>query len=327
MRFTLRQLIYFVAAGETGGVTLAAERVMISPPSISAAIAQLEAEFGIQLFIRHHAQGLSLTPAGERFLAETKALLRQAEDLYDFADTVTSAVTGTLHVGVFRTYAPLFIPEVCKSFLEKYPRTDFHISESSEAGLLEKLHRAEISMAITYSINLTNDIAFEPLAQMPTYVLLPADHPRAKEPSIPLASMIEEPFILLDLPLSREYFLSMFERQNLTPKIVARSEYPEMVRSYIGSGFGYSLFTSRPVNKSSLNGKPLAYVPLADDFPPLTLGIATLKGLRKTRVSQAFEDHCRSLISTAAIPGMADIEPVSDTREPVPEKVGPNVRK
>ena len=53
MRFTLRQLSYFVAVGEAGGVARAAERINVSSPSISAAISQLEEEFGIQLFIRH----------------------------------------------------------------------------------------------------------------------------------------------------------------------------------------------------------------------------------------------------------------------------------
>jgi len=62
MIFTLKQLEYFVAAGERGSITFAAEKVNISQPSISAAITHLEAEFGVQLFIRHHAQGLSLTP-------------------------------------------------------------------------------------------------------------------------------------------------------------------------------------------------------------------------------------------------------------------------
>ena len=57
MNFTLKHLRYFVAAGETGSVTKAAEAVHVSQPSISAAIAHLEAVFGLQLFIRHHAQG------------------------------------------------------------------------------------------------------------------------------------------------------------------------------------------------------------------------------------------------------------------------------
>ena len=82
MRFTLRHLEYFVAAGETGSVTLASERINISQPSISTAISHLETELGVQLFVRHHAQGLSLTPAGHRLLREAKGLLDQAHNLY-----------------------------------------------------------------------------------------------------------------------------------------------------------------------------------------------------------------------------------------------------
>ena len=49
-RFTLRQLDYLVAVGEAGSIAGAAERLNVSSPSISAAIAQLEAEFGLPLF-------------------------------------------------------------------------------------------------------------------------------------------------------------------------------------------------------------------------------------------------------------------------------------
>ena len=59
MRFTLKQIAYFVATAETGSITQASERVNISQPSISSAITALEEAYGIQLFIRHHAQGLS----------------------------------------------------------------------------------------------------------------------------------------------------------------------------------------------------------------------------------------------------------------------------
>ena len=58
MRYTLRQIEYFIATAETGSITLASERVNISQPSISTAIAHLEEELGTQLFVRRHAQGM-----------------------------------------------------------------------------------------------------------------------------------------------------------------------------------------------------------------------------------------------------------------------------
>ena len=44
LRFTLRQIEYYVAVADAGSVALAAERLHVSSPSISAAISQLEAE-------------------------------------------------------------------------------------------------------------------------------------------------------------------------------------------------------------------------------------------------------------------------------------------
>ncbi|WP_206530197.1 LysR family transcriptional regulator [Nordella sp. HKS 07] len=307
LRFTLRQLLYFVAAGETRSVKQAAERLNISQPSISTAIAQIEAEFDIQLFVRHHAQGLSLTPAGVRFLQAAKTLLDQAEELHNVADEVAGSVSGPLNIGSFRTYAPLIISEVCKGFLDQFPRVKLHVSEGDEASLVARLRRAEISIAVTYSQNIPEDIDFEPLAKLPTYALLPADHEFVSKAPLHLRDLVDLPFILLDLPLSREYFMSLFLRENLAPNILTRTEYPEAIRSYVASGFGYSLATARPRNKAALNGKPLAYVPLAGNYPPMVFGLATLKGLRKTSITQAFEHHCRNVISTNQMPGMAPL--------------------
>jgi DNA-binding transcriptional LysR family regulator len=308
VRYTLRQLSYFVAAGETGSITQASERVNISQPSISAAILHLEREFGVQLFVRQHAQGLALTPVGARFLQSAKTVLRSAHELYDVANEAARSVSGPIHVGSFRTYAPLLIPELCRTFLEKHPRVDLHVTEGSEASLLEQLRNAKVDVAITYEMHLTSDIAFEPLAELPTYALVPADHPFARQASVRLEDLCEEPFILLDLPLSREYFLGLFARAGLSPKIAFRTPSPETLRSLVGSGFGLSLMTARPVNKRAANGKRLQYVPLDGPNPPMVLGLASLRGIRKTLLHETFEAHCRGMISTVRLPGMAALQ-------------------
>jgi hypothetical protein len=58
-------------------------------------------------------------------------------------------------------------------------------------------------------------------------------------------------------------------------------------------------------------------VALAGDPPPLRLGIATLKQLKKTRLAEVFERHCRELISENYIPGMAPpVAALRRTRSP-----------
>ena len=64
MQINLRQLEYFAAAAHHGGAARAAQALNVSQPSISKAIADLEALWGEALFVRLHARGMELTAAG-----------------------------------------------------------------------------------------------------------------------------------------------------------------------------------------------------------------------------------------------------------------------
>ncbi|ODU22602.1 MAG: LysR family transcriptional regulator [Sphingomonas sp. SCN 67-18] len=306
MRYTLKQLSYFVATGESNSITLASERIHISSPSISSAISHLEAEFGVQLFFRNHAQGLALTPAGERLLVAARQLLREAEGLQDLANEITHDVSGPLRVGTFRTLAPLILPDLWMEFRDLFPRITTRIYENDESELAARLRRAELDVAITYA-QAGDDLVFETLALLPTYALVPASHRLASAGSVDLKALADDPFVLLDLPVSRDYFMELFGRVSVKPDIVARSEQPETVRSYVAAGLGYSLMTARPRSLVAPNGKPLAYLRLENDFRPMELGLLTSKNIQKTRAVIAFQDFCRERIATDPMPGMSPV--------------------
>ena len=67
----LSQLRYFQAACRCGGVTAAAELLHLSQPSVTAAIKELESEFGLALLDRKH-RGFSLTKEGQLLLEQCK---------------------------------------------------------------------------------------------------------------------------------------------------------------------------------------------------------------------------------------------------------------
>lgn len=303
MRFTLRQLEYFVAAGDTGSVRLAAEKVSISQPSVSAAIAHLEAEFGVQLFVRHHAQGVSLTPQGSRMLREARALLAHAGEISAVASELSEGVAGSLAVGFLVSVAPLLVPAVVSGFGAGHERVRLETVEDHHGGLMDGLRHGRLSAALTYDLDLPPEAAFEPLAALPPYALLAASHALAKRRAVALRDLAGEPYVLLDLPQSREYFLGLFLREGLEPAVVARSPHIEVVRALVAGGLGFGLANLRPRNRAALDGAPLAYVPLESGLRPLTLGLATLASARKPRALLAFEAWCRSHIRDGQVPG------------------------
>jgi DNA-binding transcriptional LysR family regulator len=304
MRYTLRQLEYFVAAGEAGSITLASERIHISQPSISTAISHLEQELSVQLFVRHHAQGLSLTPAGRELLREAKSLIAQAEGLYLLASETTDQVRGSLSLGCMLTLAPMLVPELTYSFTSAYPSVAIRHMEGDHEELFQGIRHSELDLAICYDLHIPDDIEFTPLVELPPHVLASADDPLACQSSVALAELAERPMILLDLPISREYFLALFLKQELEPAIAARSAHQEVVRTMVANGYGYSIFNVTPRSDYALDGRRLVRLRLEGEHRPMTIGIATLKSLRKTKLVAAFGSHCQAHISDAYIPGM-----------------------
>lgn len=102
-------------------MTDAALGIPVAQSSVSAAIAQLEAALGVQLLIRHHARGVSPTPAGRQLLDRARALLRGADELERFAADLTHEPSGTLELGRMITLAPLATPRLCQSFHREHP--------------------------------------------------------------------------------------------------------------------------------------------------------------------------------------------------------------
>lgn len=297
LRFTLRQLEYLVAVGEAGSIALASERVNVSSPSISAAIAQLEAEFGLALFVRKHAHGLTLTQGGRQFMAQAKAVLAEAARLNEIAGSITGQVRGPLSVGCLQTFAQVVLPQLRRSFMDRYPAVEFHQLELDQTGIFEGLRSAKLDVALSYDLDIPSDISFQPLISLPPYAVLEAAHPLASRSSLGPADLADYPMVLLDLPFSNDYFISFFSRAGLRPKIVERTRDMGVMRSMVANGFGYSIANIRPMTDSAPDGRHLRYVPLTGPARSLNLGLALMGGAGMALTVRAFLDHAAERLS------------------------------
>jgi DNA-binding transcriptional LysR family regulator len=291
-RFTLRQLEYLVAVGSCGSVARAAEQVNVSPPSISAAIAQLEQEFGLPLFVRRHAQGLSLTQGGRQLVEQAHVVLAEAARLNDLANDITGKVRGPLNVGCLLTFAQVVLPRLRRGFSDRYPEVEFNQTELDQSAILDGLRNATIDVALSYDLNLPADLRFLPLANLPPYAIFPAAHPLASRPRVGLADLAPYPMVLLDLPLSSEYFLSLFEAAGARPRIAERTRDMAVMLGLVGQGFGYSIANIRPWADRAPDGQPLCHVPISAPARAMRLGLLLPEDAHLSRTVDAFVQHC-----------------------------------
>lgn len=128
MRPTLRQLQYIVAVSETGRFHEAAKRLHVSQPSLSAQIADVEQQLGIQLIERGRG-GALMTPHGEEFVRRARLILRDVEDLKTAMRSQDGALSGRVRLGVLPSVGPYLLPPVVKDLHRSYPQLRLVVEE------------------------------------------------------------------------------------------------------------------------------------------------------------------------------------------------------
>ncbi len=306
-RISLRQMQYFVATAESGSIIIASEKIHVSSPSISAAIAHIESELQVQLFIRQHAKGLSVTSIGEKVMQECKFILSQASSLYSLAADFSGSIRGPLRLGCFTAFSPMIYAEIIHGFTNLYKNVNLDLCEDDQQVLLNSLIRNELDVVLTYDLNIDHDLVnFESLAVLPPHVLVSEAHPLAKNVAVTLEELAEFPMVLLDMPFSNDYFISLFRNHKLSPQVAHSSRHVDVVRSMVANNLGYTILNVRPKNNYSLDGKRLVRLRIAGEHRPMKIGLATAKNASLNTVSQAFISRCRAFLSNQYIPGMGD---------------------
>ncbi|MBT4405044.1 MAG: LysR family transcriptional regulator [Acidiferrobacteraceae bacterium] len=299
MQYSLRQLLHLVCVAEHQNISRAARALFLSQPALSTSIAQLEETLGLQLLIRHHARGVSLTPAGNTFLAQARSLLAHAEEVTAAGRALGESAQGVLEAGCFWTLSPFFLPGLLVLARQRHPELQIQITEGPLDELQTLLRNGQIEMALLYDIDLGRDLECDTLAQVEPHVLLPSGHRLADQASVSLRALRKEPFILLDLPHSRDYFLGFFQKAGFEPKVRHRSRSFELVRGLVASGEGYSILNLQPASHQTYDGGEVKCLPIKDKVSPLSIVLAQPLGLRQTHRASAFVSCCRAYFDSA----------------------------
>lgn len=301
MDVSLRVLRYFVAAADHGNVTAAARALKVSQPSVSLAIAQLEETVKTQLFVRQHSRGVALTPAGTTVLREARKLLAHVGDFTDGVAGVGQETRGSLSIGCLGYLAPRYLAGAVAGFLAQYPRTDVSFHEGDQPELIRGMVNGELELALTYDLMLPRRFAVESLMELPPHILVADGHRLAKRRAIHLREIAEEPCVLLDLPISQDYFGSVFASLGLAPHVRYRTASMETVRSLVGNGLAYSILTLPSKAPMTYDGKRLVALRLRDPVQPARIAAVHLSEYRPRPVAQAFLVYLRGYFRKQAI--------------------------
>lgn len=177
--FTVRQLQYAVAVAAERGFRAAAERCLVSQPSLSAQVAELESALGVRLFERER-RGVLLTPAGEVLIARARQVLFAMEDLRRQAAELVDPLKGRLRLGVIPTLAPYALPDLDPALRAAFPDLDLVWREDKTESVVAALGAGELDAALVALEAELGDVEHEVVGVDPFVFAAPPDHPLAR---------------------------------------------------------------------------------------------------------------------------------------------------
>jgi DNA-binding transcriptional LysR family regulator len=198
MAVTLTQLATFMAVVRRGSVKAAAEELVVTQPSVSAAISALEREIGVRLTERV-GRTLRPTTAGEvyaPYAADVLGLLAQGARA---AREAAEGGCGTLRIGAVTTAAEHLAPSLIRAFRAHHPQLEIRLDVGNRADVLARLAGREVDVAITGRVPDDGRLCAVPFARNDFVLVAAASDELAGRTSVPVEQLEARPWLVREL--------------------------------------------------------------------------------------------------------------------------------
>jgi DNA-binding transcriptional LysR family regulator len=144
----LRHFRYFTSVVQWNGYREAARQRHVAQPALSQAVAELEEELGLKLFLREKRRA-RLTPEGEVFYKEAVRVLQQVEEAVESARRAARGEIGVLRIGFLGSATASFLPGLIRLYRQRYPGVKLVLDELTPVQQDDAFARGELDLGFT----------------------------------------------------------------------------------------------------------------------------------------------------------------------------------
>ena len=265
----ITQLRYFHAVADYHTVSLAAEHLYISQPSLSNAIKELEREFSVALFYRRY-NGMFLTPEGTKLYNSTKELLKQYGDVEDMMRNIGKE-ESRLRLGIPPMISSFVFPKLYKHFAS-HSDTELDITEKGHYELLDKLNDGLVDIVILpHTKPLDVSLSAKRIGTLEIVCCTSDNSTLATFGELGAEMLDGEPLVLFpDTFLQTRTIKRWFMRAGISPQVSVQTEQLStalgVIESGIASGF---MFKRLAEGRTGLKTLPLS--------PAITVDVSIIR--------------------------------------------------
>ena len=258
-----RRLRVLYEVGRRGSFSAAADAMGYTQPAISRQIALLERETGTTLLERR-PDGARLTDAGELLVRHAEGILTRLQDAEDELGELLGLQSGRLRMSTISSAAATIMPLAIGEFRKRLPGVELSVAMVDSVGILSALRTGEIDLALTNDDSHFDlpDIDAVHLFEEPMLMALPHDHPLASRPTLTLADLADERWMLGTTTACPDAnrFIQACHSAGFDPEIAFHNDDYTAILGFVAAGVGVAPVPEMVLRHAS---KHVAVRPLA----------------------------------------------------------------
>jgi LysR family cys regulon transcriptional activator len=264
-------------------LTRAAEHLHATQPGLTKHVQGLEAELGVDLFVRHKKRFIGLTPAGHAILPIAARAVDVFDELRRTARGFANDHADVLTLATSPTQARCFLPAVIQQFSLRYPKTRLHVLQGGVNHSIDLVNHGKANFCISSMPSKANDqMEFFPCYDHQWLLLVPPSHSLLQKRPLTLADIAQHPLITYEEGFSsRALIVDRFHAQGLTPNIVLDAADNDIMKRCVFSGIGIAIIGSAAYDAARDHG--LAAIDLAGLIPSTRIHV----GIRRDTILNA----------------------------------------
>jgi DNA-binding transcriptional LysR family regulator len=307
-RLKLRELQILSNVVQEGSMAKAAMQLMMSQPTVSEAIANLEAALGVRLLDR--------SPKGVEPTIYAQALLKRGQVVFDELQQglrdlafLANPTVGEVRVGCPENLCAGFVPGIIERLSPKHPRVSVHVVTAQTAAMeFRELRDRSVDLMLGRIFDLSepfaeDDINAEVIGQEKYFVVAGAQSPWAQRRKIALAELVDEQW-LLHVPNNRPaiFYASIFEAKGLKSPWQKVITFSLHVNIHLLATGNYLSILPASVLHFNAEAWSLKALPVDLGVAPRPMAVFTLKNRTLSPVVEIFIEHARAVAKSISTP-------------------------
>jgi len=253
LHITMRQMKVFESIARHLSFTRAAEELHLTQPTVSMQIKKLSDDVGLPLY-EQIGKRIHLTDAGRELYVACRDILSRMEQLEMSYSEMKGVKKGRLRLTVVTT-AKYFAPQMLGLFSQQYPGVEVALKVVNREEAFDRLRHNEDDLYILGQPPEDLDIESAAFLENPLVVLASRNHPLAREKSIPLKRLAEEPFLVRE-PGSgtRQAFERLMRKNGLKVNVKMEIGSNEAIKHAVAGGLGLAVLSHHSIKLDASSG-------------------------------------------------------------------------